>query len=76
MPHVQFKTEISDTFDGTASFAIAYVRDTRGVWRMIDQTRNFRTFPRSTRARTAAVNICRRYARTHFPLHTFTHEAL
>lgn len=73
-PTVQFKTELTDMRDGRATYGSAFVRDARGAWRWIGQTRSYRTYPRAVRARDAAVHICRTYARKHFPLHAFVRE--
>ena len=67
-----FKTEIRDTHDGKASFGAAFVRANSGAWLLIGHTKNYQTYPRSVRARSAAEAICRAYARKHFPLCTLT----
>jgi hypothetical protein len=73
---VHFKTEVRDTSDGRSSYGAAFVQANNGAWLLIGHTRNYATYPRAVRARSAAEAICRAYARKHFPLCTFTNECV
>jgi hypothetical protein len=73
---VRFKTEVRDTHNGESSYGAAFVQANNGTWLLIGHTRNYATYPRAVRARSAAVAICRAYARKHFPLCTFTKESI
>ena len=72
----QFKTEVRDTNDGKASYGAAFVQANNGSWLLIGHTKNYATYPRAVRARTAAESICRAYAKQHFPLCTSTPTAV
>lgn len=67
-----FKTELRDTKNGTATYGAAFVRTDSGAWLLIGETKNYQTYPRAVRARTAATAICRAYAKRIDPLGTFT----
>lgn len=71
-----FKTEVRDTHNGKASYGAAFVRSDSGQWLLIGHTKNYAEYPRAVRARTAAENICRTYARKHFPLCAFVAAAV
>jgi hypothetical protein len=69
---IEFKTEVRDCSDGKTSYGAAFIQSAAGGWLIIGYTNNYRTYPRAVRARDAATRICRKYARKHFPLSTFT----
>jgi hypothetical protein len=72
MTTVFFKTEVRDTHAGKSSYGAAFIQASNNSWLLIGHTRNYATYPRAVRARCAAEAICRKYAREHFPLCTFT----
>jgi hypothetical protein len=73
---LKYKTEVRDNVDGTASYGAAFVLSNNGVsWLLIGHTKNYRTYPRMVRARSAAEHLCRTHQKKHFPLTTFTHVA-
>lgn len=69
---MQYKTEVRDTKDGKASYGAAFVQMNNGSWFLIGHTKNYKTYPRMVRARTAAEGIARAHGRKHSPLSTFT----
>ena len=72
---MNFRTTVFDNYDGTASHGVVEVQDPRtGAWRRCDQTREYRTYPRMVRARTAAESLARQWARKLNPgmIATFT----
>jgi len=76
MYNVCFKTEVRDTCNGKVSYGAAFVQANNGTWLLIGHSRNYATYPRAVRARSAAESICRAYARKHFPLCTFTKDSI
>lgn len=57
---MHYQTDIVDSPDGTSTLGIAY-RYNGLYWERLGYTRQMRVYPRCTRARVAAENICRRY---------------
>jgi len=60
---MNYKTELRDTHDGKATYGAAFVQFSNGSWSLIGHTKDYRTYPRAVRARTAAKNLCLKHAR-------------
>lgn len=61
---MNYKTETYDNHDGTATIGTAYVQRKDGTWTRIGTSKAYATYPRFTRARTAARNMCIRHWRS------------
>ncbi|RWI46835.1 MAG: hypothetical protein EOQ93_29345 [Mesorhizobium sp.] len=53
-----YKTELVATRDGKGQIGMAMWLD-GNVWRVVGETRTYRTYPAAVRARTAADGLCR-----------------
>lgn len=57
-----YRTRLAASKDGSATFGIAEVYDTsKHAYRLIGQTRFYRTHPASVRARSHAKLLCKRH---------------
>lgn len=57
---MQYKTELVATRDGTGISGLSMWLD-GNVWRVVGETKTYRTYPASVRARTAAQALCRNH---------------
>ena len=55
---MQYKTELVATSDGNGHIGLAMWLD-GNVWRVVGETKTYRTYPAPVRARTAADSLCK-----------------